>query len=131
MVTTQAERMASKRARLLATAEAKHYLRPQMPIVKAASGVYCDSCKDRFGYIRNEAGQTIPHPKAQRQAYSTIISETHYGKEPVIRSLCYSCIDDTSRWVDGTLWTLAEQIQYAKDNRKGQQLRIGSMTNGI
>jgi hypothetical protein len=124
--------MALKRARLLATAEAKHYIRHQaMPIVKAASGVYCDTCKDRFGYIRNEAGQTVPHPKGRRQAYSTIISETHYGKEPVIRSLCYSCIDDASRWHDGSIWTLAEQIQYAKDNRNGQQLRIGSMTNGI
>jgi hypothetical protein len=40
-------------------------------------------------------------------------------------------MDDASRWHDGTIWTLADQIQYAKDNRNGQQLRIGSMTNGI
>lgn len=102
-----------------------------MPIVKAKSGVYCDTCKDRWGYVKGDDGRSVPHPKGQRQAYSTIISETHYGKEPVIRNLCYACMDDSSRWHDGTIWTLADQIQYAKDNRNGQQLRIGSMTNGI
>jgi hypothetical protein len=102
-----------------------------MPIVKAKSGVYCDTCKDRWGYAKDETGRTSLHPKAMKQAYSTIISETHYGKEPVIRNLCYPCMDESSRWHDGSIWTLADQIQYAKDNRNGQQLRIGSMTNGI
>ena len=102
-----------------------------MPIIKAKSGVYCDTCKDKWGWVKDERGVSVPHPKGRRQAYSTIISETHYGKEPVIRSLCYPCMDESSRWHDGTVWTLADQIQYAKDNRNGQQLRIGSMTNGI
>jgi len=100
-------------------------------IKKAASGVFCDTCKDRYGWARSADGKVIPHPKAQRQAYITTISETHYGKEPVVRSLCYQCLDETSKWHDGTIWTLAEQTQYAKDNRKGQQLTIGSMNNGI
>lgn len=96
-----------------------------MPIAKAKSGVFCDTCKDRYGWARNADGKVIPHPKGQRQAYITTISETHYGKEPVIRSLCYSCLDETSRWHDGTVWTLEAQMKYAKQYRKGQQLTIG------
>jgi hypothetical protein len=102
-----------------------------MPIVKAKSGVYCDTCKDRFGFVKDEFGRSVVHPKAMRQAYTTTISETHYGAQPVVRSYCYDCLHETSRWHDGTVWTLEQQTQYAKDNRNGQQLRIGSMTNGI
>jgi len=123
--------MVTKKAKQSATAGGRLSPRQQMPIVKAKSGVYCDTCKDKYGFVKDEQGHSVPHPKGRRQAYSTIISETHYGKEPVIRSLCYPCIDDASRWHDGSVWTLAEQIQYAKDNRNGQQLRIGSTTNGI
>lgn len=97
----------------------------KMPIVKAKSGVFCDTCKDRWGYVKGDDGRSTPHPKGRRQAYSTIISETHYGSEPVVRSLCYPCMDESSRWVDGTVWTLADQIQYAKDNRTSQQIKIG------
>lgn len=96
-----------------------------MPIKKAASGVWCDNCKLQWGWVKEADGTSIPHPKGRRQAYSTIISETHHGKEPIVRSYCYQCIDEMSRWHDGTIWTLAEQIQYAKDNRPGQQIKIG------
>jgi hypothetical protein len=101
-----------------------------MPTTKAASGVFCDTCKDKWGWVKDETGKTVPHPKGRKQAYITTISETHY-KEPVIRSLCYPCLDETSKWIDGSTWTLQAQIQYAKDNRNGQQLTIGSDTNGI
>ena len=98
-----------------------------MPIVKAKSGVFCDTCKDAYGWTRDENGRTIPHPKARAQAYITTISETHYGKEPVIRSLCYSCLDASSKWHDGSVWTLASQLEFAKTHRNGQQLSMAGL----
>lgn len=93
-------------------------------IRKAASGVYCDTCKSAYGQYRDKQTNELRwHKNAIRQAYVTTISETHTGKEAIIRSYCYQCVQDMSIWADGSVWTLAEQIQYAKDNRN--QLSIG------
>lgn len=93
-------------------------------IKKAVSGVYCDVCKAQYGQYRDKATNELKwHKNAIRQAYVTLISETHTGKEPIIRSYCYSCVQENSKWSDGTVWTLAEQVQYAKDNR--HQLKLG------
>lgn len=96
-----------------------------MAITKARSGVFCDYCKDQYGYTREEStGRSVLHNKAKKQAYITVVSETHY-KEPVIRHYCYTHLQELSTWHDGSIWTLEEQIAYAKEYRKGQQLTIG------
>lgn len=98
-----------------------------LAIAKAASHVWCDNCKDEWGTIKDEANRTVWHKNAQRQAIVTITSETHITKEPVIRSLCGKCVDEASRWHDGSVWSIQERIAYAKANRAGQQLEIGSI----
>ena len=97
-----------------------------MPIVKAKSDTWCDNCKDAWGQIKNSTGQTIWHKNAIRQAVVTTISETHLKGEPIVRSYCHSCLQETSKWHDGSVWTLQEQINYAKQYRQGQQIEIGS-----
>lgn len=94
-------------------------------IKQAKSGVLCDYCRDSYGwYLDPETKKNRPHPKGIRQAYVTITSETS-PKEPVIRSYCYQHVQELSTWVDGTLWTLEKQVEYAKANRRGVQLTIG------
>jgi hypothetical protein len=97
-----------------------------MPTVKAKSGQWCDICREAWGQIKDQNGKLVWHPKATRQAMVTITSETH-PKDPVIRSYCQSCIEENSKWADGTTWTIQDQIEYAKVNRPGQQMRIGGM----
>jgi hypothetical protein len=96
-----------------------------MPVIKAKSGVYCDYCKDEWGTVKDDQGRTQWHKLAMRQALITTISETHLQGEPIMRSFCGTCLQLSSRAADGSLWTIEEQIQYAKDNRVGQQLSIG------
>jgi hypothetical protein len=94
-------------------------------ITKARSGVLCDYCKDAYGwYFDTETKKNRPHPKALKQAFVTITSETS-PKEPVIRSYCYSHVQELSTWSDGSIWTLEEQVKFAKVNRRGVQLTIG------
>lgn len=97
-----------------------------MPIVKAKSDTWCDTCKDAWGQIRDASNKQIWHPKAIRQAMITTISETHLLGEPVVRSYCHDCLQEASKAADGSIWSLSEQIEYAKQNRQNQQMEIGS-----
>lgn len=56
----------------------------------------------------------------------TTISETHLLGEPVVRSYCHDCLQEASKAADGSIWSLSEQIEYAKQNRQNQQMEIGS-----
>ena len=94
-------------------------------IKQAKSGTLCDMCKEIFGLWRTNGKEQVPNARGRRQAYITTISETHTGKAPVIRSLCYDCVQEASKWVDGSTWTLQEQIDYAKKYRQASQLHIG------
>lgn len=97
-----------------------------MPIVKSKSDTWCDGCKDAWGQIKDANGRTTWHEKARRQAIVTTISETHQIGDPIVRSYCHDCLQEASKWHDGSTWSLSEQIEYAKKNRAGQQLEIGS-----
>ena len=100
--------------------------RKAMPIVKAKSDTWCDYCKDEWGQIKDASGRTKWHDKAIRQAVVTTISETHLIGEPIVRSYCHDCLQLASRTRSGQAWSLADQIEYAKQNRQGQQIEIGS-----
>jgi hypothetical protein len=114
-VTSKAERLSANSTKTL-----------HMPTARAKSGVFCDTCKDAWGQIKDQNGKWTWHPKAMRQAMVTITSETH-PVTPIIRSYCHSCIEQNSKWHDGSTWTIQQQIEYAKVNRPGQQLTIGGM----
>ena len=96
-----------------------------MPVIKPKAGTYCDYCKDAWGTVRDDQGRTQWHKEAMKHAYITTISETHLTGAPVVRSLCHSCLQESQRWNDGSIWTIADQMAYAKENRQGQQLTIG------
>ena len=80
-------------------------------ITTAKAGVFCDYCKDAWGG-RRVNGVFTWHEKAQRQAVVTITSVTIKAKGTV-RSYCGECRNLVSNWPDGTVFTLAEQVEAA------------------
>jgi hypothetical protein len=49
------------------------------------------------------------------------ITSKRYGKL-VVRHYCQSCANEVQAWPDGTIWTLKEQIDYAKGETLDVQL---------
>lgn len=78
-------------------------------IRRSYMGVWCDYCKLEWGKLKSGAW----HPNAQTQAIVTI--ESSNGLE---RSYCRKCMDEVSTWPDGTTFTLIEQVEIGKRDRK-------------
>jgi hypothetical protein len=76
-------------------------------IRRANSGVYCDYCKAQWGKLKDGTW----HIKAQTQASVTCYSIT---KPNVQRSYCAPCLAMVQNWPDGTVFSLPEQIEYAR-----------------
>jgi hypothetical protein len=74
---------------------------------RAPRGIWCCYCKMRWGT------DTL---RGQTQAIWQITSKRH-GKV-VVRNYCHACAMEAQTWHDGTLWTLQEQIEYAKGVQK-------------
>lgn len=73
-------------------------------ITHAATGTWCDHCKDAWGQLKDKTW----HPKAQSQAL--VVATSDNGQ---IRAYCRACLYDISQgWgKDGTqTWTLQEQM---------------------
>jgi hypothetical protein len=79
-----------------------------MPIVKAQPGRYCDMCKAQWGKVKNEW-----HEKAKTQAVVVCVSETHLGQANE-RAYCDEHRTELSTWHDGTIWSLADQMEYGR-----------------
>ena len=79
-----------------------------MPIVKAASGVWCDYCKAQYG--KDRYGQW--NLKAQSPAWVTVVSELAKSKGQV-RHYCRRCVDEIEQWPTGELFTLRAQVDYS------------------
>lgn len=78
-------------------------------IKNAPEGRYCDICKAEWGKIKNEW-----HPKAKTQAAILVISETHRGMNNE-RAYCLHHRSELSKWTNGEIWPLVDQMAYAKD----------------
>ena len=74
---------------------------------RSPKGTWCDYCKMRW---------TVSDYRGQTQAVWQIVSKRH-GKVH-IRNYCHSCAMEVQGWPDGSLFTLNEQIQYAKGVQK-------------
>jgi len=79
-------------------------------ILRAPEGRYCDLCKARWGKLKDG---TL-HVKAQKQA--VIIIQTKRKDFVIERAYCTGCRDYLSRWSDGSIWPLSEQLNYAKEH---------------
>jgi len=71
---------------------------------RSPKGTWCDYCKLRWG---------TDSPKGRTQAVWTVTSKRAGGKL-VLRHYCHSCAMEVQTWHDGTIWTLKDQIDYAK-----------------
>lgn len=71
---------------------------------RSPKGTWCDYCKLRWG---------TDSPKGRTQAVWTITSKRAGGKL-VLRHYCHNCAMEVQTWHDGTIWTLKDQIDYAK-----------------
>ena len=80
-------------------------------IKNAPEGRYCDICKGEWGKLDN--GKRW-HPKAMTQAAILVISETHRGKHNE-RAYCLHHRSELSKWTNGQVWPLVDQMAYAKD----------------
>lgn len=83
-------------------------------ITRAPDGRYCDLCKARWGKLKDG---TL-HVKAQKQA--VILITTTRGEKTIERAYCPGCRDYLSRWSDGSVWPLSEQLNYAKERTNAQ-----------
>ncbi len=73
-----------------------------LTVIKAASGIWCDYCKVRFG---------TNSPLGQKAASYTVISN-HPRSQGTRRHYCNSCAIEVQTWADGTVWSLPEQTEY-------------------
>ena len=78
---------------------------------RSPKGTWCDYCKNRHG---------TSSLLGQMQAVWQITSK-RYGKL-IVRHYCQSCANEVQAWPDGTIWTLKEQIDYAKGEKLDVQL---------
>jgi DNA-binding NarL/FixJ family response regulator len=79
-------------------------------ITRAPEGRYCDLCKARWGKLKDGS----LHVKAQKQA--VIVISTFKRTQTIERAYCAGCRDYLSRWSDGSIWPLSEQLNYAKEH---------------
>ena len=80
-------------------------------ITRAEVGRYCDYCKGRWGKAKDGS----LNEKARRQAVVVVISTIAKSKG-IERAYCETCRAENSRWPDGTIWPLSEQLNYAQAN---------------
>ena len=85
-------------------------------ITRAALGVWCSYCKNRYGKDKN--GWRL---KAQTPAVVTVIS-THFAGRS--RSYCKACMDEVQAWPDGSTFTLPQQVTYANEVLNVQPSRV-------
>ena len=78
-------------------------------IIKAEAGRYCDYCKGRWGKAKDGS----LNEKAKRQAVVIVISTITKSKGRE-RAYCEPCRAEISRWPDGSIWPLSEQLNYAQ-----------------
>lgn len=78
-------------------------------IREAARGVWCDYCKDRYGWNAQLKDWNL---KAKAQAWVTIVSESERGKGNN-RSYCLTCANDLTIWHDGSVFTFNQQADLA------------------
>jgi len=76
-------------------------------ISRANTGVYCDYCKAQWGKLKDGTW----HEKAQTQASVTCYS---INKPNLQRSYCVPCLAIVQNWPGGGIFSLPEQIEYAK-----------------
>jgi hypothetical protein len=69
---------------------------------RSPKGTWCDYCKMRWG---------TNHVKGQIQAIWQITSKR--AGRIIVRHYCHTCAQEVQDW-HGKLWTLSEQIDYAK-----------------
>lgn len=75
---------------------------------RAPARVWCDYCKTRWG-TESLRGQT--------PAVWQIVTKRG-GRPTILRNYCHPCTMEIQTWPDGSLWTLHEQIDYAKGIQK-------------
>jgi hypothetical protein len=78
-------------------------------IIRAEVGRYCDYCKGRWGKLKDGS----LHEKARRQAVVVVISTITKSKG-IERAYCETCRAENSRWADGSVWPISDQLNYAK-----------------
>jgi hypothetical protein len=76
-------------------------------IRRANADTWCDYCKAKWG--KNKDGTW--HPKARTAASVTCYSIKFPDRQ---RSYCVTCIAEVSAWPDGSIFTLPEQLEFAK-----------------
>jgi hypothetical protein len=89
---------------------------------RSPKGTWCDYCKGRWGTERMSI--TIPETGESKIVPCDAvwqITSKRYGKL-VVRHYCQSCANEVQAWPDGTIWTLKEQIDYAKGETLDVQL---------
>lgn len=72
-------------------------------LTRSPKGQWCDYCKMRWG-VENWRGQI--------QAVWQITTKRH--NKVVVRHYCHACALEVQEWTDGVMWSLNDQIQYAK-----------------
>jgi len=77
---------------------------------------WCDICKSRYGQMKDGTW----HLKAQTPAIWKVQSETPIRKAQV-RFYCQPCADEVQNWLDGTFWSLKEQLEVAIDEFAGRE----------
>jgi len=81
-----------------------------MGLTRAKAGVWCDTCKARWGTVQNVGG-TRWHTNAEKAAIVTVHS-VNPNSNKTIRSYCNACLNDVQEWQDGTIWKLEDQTNY-------------------
>ena len=81
-----------------------------LTVIKAAPGIYCDYCKDRWGKVQVD-GRSEWHTNAQKPASYTVLSN-HPKSKGTRRHYCNACAVEVQTWADGTVWSLPEQTDY-------------------
>ena len=82
-------------------------------LTRSPKNTWCDYCKGRWGMER----RTVKIPETQQfkivpqDAVWQITSKRH--NKVIVRHYCQDCTNYVQDW-HGTLWTLHEQIEYAK-----------------
>ena len=79
-------------------------------IREAVRGVWCDYCKDKYGWNAQLRDWNL---KAKKQAWVTVVSESQRGNG-IRRSYCLECANEITTWHDGSIFTLNQQCEAAK-----------------
>jgi hypothetical protein len=85
----------------------------KVEIIKPEKDRYCDHCKAMWGKVKDKhTKENVWHDKARISASVLVVS--YYATGKIERAYCSECRDHNSRWADGSIWPLAEQVSYFK-----------------